>query len=153
LEQVRQREERSSFGAPMSRRDGSREQEERSRAFRDRPGRVKADVNEIELLRTLVRHPAWLERAVKEVPLEWVETPVLKELYAAMRSRPDDVGSPGFLETLPEAAQRAWTKLATFDAKYGTTDPDQTYVACCQALEVRPLIRELDRLQDRKSRG
>jgi hypothetical protein len=40
--------------------------------------------------------------AVQEVPLDWVETPVLKELYAAMRSRPGDVGSPGFLDALPE---------------------------------------------------
>jgi len=153
LEQVRQREERSSLAPPPSRRDGSREHRDSSLEYRDRPVRVKADANEIELLRTLVRHPAWLERAVQEVPLDWVETPVLKELYAAMRSRPGDVGSPGFLDTLPEAAQRAWTKLASFEAKYGTTDPDQTYVACCQALEVRPLVRELDALQNRKNRG
>jgi len=50
-------------------------------------------------------------------------------------------------------ARRGWKKLGAFDAKYGTTDPDQTYVACCQALEVRPLQRQLDALLARQRQG
>jgi DNA primase len=118
-----------------------------------RAPRVKADVNETELLRTLVRHPDWIARAVQEVPLEWIEAPVLREVYEAMRLAPGDAGSPAFLERLSEVARRAWKKLGEFDAKYGTTDPDQTYVACCQALEARPLQRRLDALLERQRQG
>jgi DNA primase len=118
-----------------------------------RPSRLKADVNETELLRTLVRHPDWIRRAVDEVPPEWIETPILHEVYEAMRRSPDDAGSPAFLDGLSEVARRAWKKLGAFDAKYGTTDPDQTYVACCQALEVRPLQRQLDALLARQRQG
>ena len=90
---------------------------------------------------------------MSEVPLEWVETPILRELYDAMRTSPDEVGTAGFLERLSETGQRAWRKLSAVEAKYGTTDPDQTYVACCQALEVRPLQRQLDALVAQQERG
>ena len=118
-----------------------------------KPERIKVDVNEKELLGILVRHPEWIPRAISEVPLEWVETPVLREVYEAMRTSPDEVGSSAFLERLSDVAQRAWKKLGSFEPKYGTTDPDQTYVACCQALEVRPLQRELDALVAQQERG
>jgi DNA primase len=125
-----------------------------ARPVRPPPDRAtKADPSERELLRVLARHPDWLRRATQEVPLEWIESPVLRELYGAMRSDPAGVGSLAFVERLSPIAQRAWKALDNFESKYGTTDPDQTYVACCQALAVRPLQRELDALVARRERG
>jgi DNA primase len=149
LQQVRARSESryAPVGAPESRGDAN------ASARSAKPERVKVDVNEKELLAILVRHPDWIHRAIAEVPLEWVETPVLRELYAAMRANPGEVGSAAFQDRLSDVAQRAWRRLNSFEPKYGTTDPDQTYVACCQALEVRPLQRQLDALAAERERG
>ncbi len=113
----------------------------------------KADPNERELMRVLVRHPEWMRRAVDEVPIQWIETPAFKEVYEALIRDPEAAGSPSFLDSLSPIGQRAWTALSTFERKYGTTDPDQTYVACCLALEIRPLRRQLDQLVRRIATG
>jgi DNA primase len=151
LQQVLAQPERRSDSRPPAPPDAPADGNGSSR--KAKPDRVKVDVNEKELLAILVQHPSWIARAMSEVPLEWVESPILRELYDAMRTSPDEVGTAGFLERLSETGQRAWRKLSAVEAKYGTTDPDQTYVACCQALEVRPLQRELDALEARRKAG
>ena len=112
-----------------------------------RGGRVrKVDAAERELLRVLMRDPAWLARAAAEVPPEWFETAELREVYEALRRSPESAGSPIFLEQLSPGARRAWAWLDSIEAKYGVPDPDRTYVDACRTLEVRPLRRQLSAL-------
>ena len=109
---------------------------------------------ERDLLRVLIKEPAWLARAATEVPTEWFETSALREVYEALRRSPENAGSGIFLEQLSPDARRAWAWLGGLEPKYGTPDADRTYVDACRALEVRPLRRELAALarktQDRQ---
>jgi DNA primase len=109
---------------------------------------------ERDLLRVLIKEPAWLARAATEVPTEWFETSALREVYEALRRSPENAGSGIFLEQLSPDARRAWTWLGGLEPKYGAPDADRTYVDACRALEVRPLRRELAALarktQDRQ---
>jgi hypothetical protein len=88
-----------------------------------------------------MRDRAWLERAAGEVPPEWFETQPLREVYETLRRSPENVGSGLFLEQLSPAARRAWAWLDSIEAKYGSPDPDLTYVGAVRTLEVRPLRR------------
>jgi DNA primase len=108
---------------------------------------------ERDLLRVLMKEPAWLARAATEVPAEWFETSALREVYEALRRSPENAGSGIFLEQLSADAQRAWAWLNGWEAKYGTPEPDVTYVAACRALEARPLRRQLAALVRKKSEG
>jgi DNA primase len=118
-----------------------------------RAGRVRrVDAAERELLRVLMREPAWLARAASEVPPEWFETTELREVYEAMLRSPENAGSPIFLEQLSPGGRRAWAWLDSIEAKYGVPDPDRTYVDACRTLEVRPLRRQLATL-NREIRG
>jgi DNA primase len=96
---------------------------------------------ERDLLRVLMRDRTWLERAADEVPPEWFETQPLREVYETLRRSPENVGSGLFLEQLSPAARRAWAWLDSIEAKYGSPDPDLTYVGAVRTLEVRPLRR------------
>jgi DNA primase len=111
--------------------------------------RSRMDPTERTLLRVLARHPDWLKRAIAEVPSEWFETPALRELYHAMRSSPENVGTGVFLDQLSPSAQRAWAELDAIEPQYGQPDPDVTYVSCVRQLEVRPLQKELEELDRR----
>jgi DNA primase len=118
-----------------------------------RAGRVRrVDAAERELLRVLMREPAWLARAASEVPPEWFETTELREVYEALLRSPETAGSPIFFEQLSPGGRRAWAWLDSIEAKYGVPDPDQTYVDACRTLEVRPLRRQLAAL-NREIRG
>jgi primase-like protein len=108
---------------------------------------------ERDLLRVLMKEPAWLARAATEVPAEWFETSALREVYEALRLSPENVGSGIFLEQLSADARRAWAWLNGWEAKYGAPEPDVTYVAACRALEARPLRRQLAALARKKSEG
>jgi DNA primase len=107
---------------------------------------------ERDLLRVLMKEPAWLERAATEVPADWFETAPLREVYEALRRSPENAGSGIFLEQLSPEAQRAWAWLAGIEPKYGTPDADSSYDAAYRALEVRPLRRQLAELV-RKTRA
>jgi DNA primase len=108
---------------------------------------------ERDLLRVLMREPAWLARAATEVPAEWFETTALREVYEALRRSPENTGSGIFLEQLSADAQRAWAWLNSWEAKYGAPEPDVTYVAACRALEARPLRRQLAALKRKTTEG
>ena len=108
---------------------------------------------ERDLLRVLMKEPAWLERAASEVPAEWFETAALREVYEALRRSPENVGSGIFLEQLSPEARRAWAWLGGLEPKYGMPDADRTYVDACRALEVRPLRRELAALARKARQG
>ena len=105
--------------------------------------RRRVDSAERDLLRVLIRNPAWLARAASEVPADWFETPELREVYEALGRSPEIVGSGIFLEQLSPSARRAWAWLDSIEPKYGAPDPDRTYVDACRTLEARPLRRQL----------
>jgi DNA primase len=120
----------------------------RSRPVRATRRRRHEDLGaERDLLRVLMKEPAWLARAATEVPAEWFETAALREVYEALRRSPENVGSGIFLEQLSPEGRRAWAWLSGLEAKYGSPEPDATYVAACRALEVRPLRRQLAALR------
>jgi DNA primase len=108
---------------------------------------------ERDLLRVLLKEPAWLARAASEVPPEWFETAALRQVYEALRRSPENAGSGIFLEQLSPEGRRAWDWLNGLEAKYGSPEPDATYVAACRALEVRPLRRQLAALKQRDHGG
>jgi DNA primase len=108
---------------------------------------------ERDLLRVLLKEPAWLARAASEVPPEWFETAALRQVYEALRRSPENAGSGIFLEQLSPEGRRAWDWLNGLEAKYGSPEPDATYVAACRALEVRPLRRQLAALKQRDDGG
>ncbi|MGH7525661.1 MAG: DNA primase [Gemmatimonadales bacterium] len=109
----------------------------------------RVDPAERVLLRVLMKNPAWLERAATDVPSEWFEAPDLRELYEALRRSPENAGSGIFLEQLSPAAREAWARLDNIEAKYGSPDPDRTYVDCCRSLETRPLRRRYNEVERR----
>ena len=108
---------------------------------------------ERDLLRVLMKEPAWLARAAAEVPAEWFETSALREVYEALRRSPENVGSGIFLEQLSPDARRAWAWLGGLEPKYGVPDADRTYVDACRALEARPLRRQLAALARKTREG
>jgi DNA primase len=125
----------------------------RSRPVRTARRRRHEDLGaERDLLRVLMKEPAWLARAATEVPVEWFETGPLREVYEALRRSPENAGSGIFLEQLSPEARRAWAWLGGIEPKYGTPDADSSYDAAYRALEVRPLRRQLAELV-RKTRS
>jgi DNA primase len=108
---------------------------------------------ERDFLRVLVRDRSWLVRATEEVPLEWIETPALREVYAAMRQSPEMVGSALFLEQLSPLARQAWQFLDSWEQQYGTPNLDVTYADAGRTLEARPLRRQLLALVRRRQGG
>jgi DNA primase len=126
----------------------------RERAARPAARRRAQDLSaERDLLRVLMKEPAWLARAATEVPAEWFENPALREVYEALSRSAESAGSGIFLEQLSADARRAWAWLDDQEPKYGAPEPDVTYVAACRALEVRPLRRQLAALVRKKSEG
>jgi DNA primase len=126
----------------------------RGRPVRTARRRRHADLGaERDLLRVLMKEPGWLARAATEVPPEWFETAALREVYEALRRSPENAGSGIFLEQLSPEARRAWAWLNGLEAKYGSPEPDATYVAAIRALEVRPLRRQLAALRQRGDGG
>jgi hypothetical protein len=99
---------------------------------------------ERDLLRVLMREPAWLARAATEVPADWFETAPLREVYEALRRSPENVGSGIFLEQLSPDGRRAWAWLGGIEPKYGMPDADSSYDAAYRALEIRPLRRQME---------
>jgi DNA primase len=123
------------------------------RPVRQRRRRAQDLSAERDLLRVLMKEPSWLARAATEVPVEWFEIPALREVYEALRRSPENAGSGIFLEQLSPDARRAWTWLASPELKYGSPEPDATYVAAYRALEVRPLRRQLAALMRKNAEG
>ena len=129
------------------------ERAERARpAARAAPSRRRAAefAAERDLLRVLMRDAGWRARAVAEVPLEWIETPALREVYEAIRRSPENVGSALFLEQLSPVGRQAWQFLDAWEAKYGTPNLDIMYTDAGRTLEARPIRRQLQELARRR---
>ena len=73
------------------------------------------------LLWVMLRDRSWIPKAATEVPAEWFETPVLREVYEAMLRSPENVQSAIFLEQLSPLAQKALAR--------GWTDRGQVRIA------------------------
>jgi DNA primase len=99
------------------------------------------------LLWVLLRDRSWIPKAAAEVPAEWFETPVLRELYEAMLRSPENVPSAVFLEQLSPLAQKALARVDGYEAKYGLPDLDRAFVDACRSLEARPLRKKLDEIK------
>ena len=95
------------------------------------------------LLWVLIRDRSWIPKAAGQVPAEWIETPVLRELYEAMLRSPENVGSAIFLEQLSPLGRKVLARVDNFEPKYGLPDLDRAYVDACRNLEARPLRRKL----------
>jgi DNA primase len=99
------------------------------------------------LLWVLLRDRSWIPKAATEVPPEWFETPVLRELYEAMIRSPENVQSALFLEQLSPLAQKTLARVDGYEAKYGLPDLDRAFVDACRSLEARPLRKKLDEIK------
>jgi DNA primase len=99
------------------------------------------------LLWVLLRDRSWIPKAAAEVPAEWFETPVLRELYEAMLRSPENVQSAVFLEQLSPLAQKALARVDGYEAKYGLPDLDRAFVDACRSLDARPLRKKLDEIK------
>ena len=99
------------------------------------------------LLWVLLRDRSWIPKAAAEVPPDWFETPVLRELYEAMIRSPENVQSALFLEQLSPLARKALARVDGFEAKYGLPDLDRAFVDACRSLEARPLRKKLDEIK------
>ena len=99
------------------------------------------------LLWVMLRDRSWIPKAATEVPAEWFETPVLRELYEAMLRSPENVQSAIFLEHLSPLAQKALARVDGYEAKYGSPDLDRAFVDACRSLEARPLRKKLDEIK------
>jgi DNA primase len=99
------------------------------------------------LLWVLLRDRSWIPKAAAEVPAEWLETPVLREVYEAMLRSPENVQSAVFLEQLSPLARKAFLRVDGYEAKYGMPDLDRAYVDACRSLEARPLRKKLDEIR------
>jgi hypothetical protein len=75
------------------------------------------------------------------------ETPELKEIFEHLVNSPETAGSAIFLEQLTPEAQQAWNRVDNIESKYGTPNLDQTYTDALRKLQVRPLKRQLERLE------
>jgi DNA primase len=99
------------------------------------------------LLWVLLRDRSWIPKAAAEVPPEWFETPVLRELYEAMLRSPENVQSALFLEQLSPLAQKTLARVDGYEVKYGLPDLDRAFVDACRSLEARPLRKKLDEIK------
>ena len=99
------------------------------------------------LLWVLLRDRSWIPKAAAEVPPDWFETPVLRELYEAMIRSPENVQSALFLEQLSPLARKALARVDGYEAKYGLPDLDRAFVDACRSLEARPLRKKLDEIK------
>jgi len=118
----------------------------RAETTRRPEARRRVSSAERDLLRVLIKDRDWLMRAVAEVPAEWFETPEFREVYETLKRSPENAGSGLFLEQLSPPARQAWAWLDSIEPKYGTPDPDRTYVDACRTLEARPLVRQINAL-------
>lgn len=98
---------------------------------------------EHHLLRVLLEGPEWLRRARDEVRDDWFEHPPYREIFLALRDGADGSTLP---ERLSPEARLAWIELREATAKYGTLEPDRTYVEAVRQLEARPHIRAYEEL-------
>lgn len=102
---------------------------------------------EQQLMRVVVNDHDWRDRALAEVPAEWLEGAEYHEIFEAYRVT--GAGAEVDLEKLSPEARRVWAGLkAAADGLEGQ-DLGMIYEGARRALEARPHFRELEALNDR----
>ena len=121
------------------------------RAAPDRPQAARrgqmGGAAESELLRVLVASDDYRARAAREVPVDWFEEPLHREVFEALTRAP--AAAPGDVaEGLSPAARAVWSALRESGTTLTDAVLDDHYASASEALEFRPLWREYQRLTD-----
>jgi hypothetical protein len=90
---------------------------------------------ERKLLRLLLHHPTWMDRARSEVAPDRFGVPAFRRIFEALAALPDGTPLDAALDRLDERARDAWTRLLVVDHTHEGFDLDQEYVGALEALE------------------
>ena len=90
---------------------------------------------ERKLLRLLLHHPVWLQRARIEVAPDRFGVPAFRRIFEALVALPEGAPIDGAVETLDERARDAWARLRASDHSHEGFNVDQDYVGALEALE------------------
>ena len=104
---------------------------------------------ERDLLRVILQSPVWLERAREQVPADWFEGEVYRELYQVLAAPGGECYQTEPPDTLPDAARQLWARLKQTESQLDAEGADGIFARACQILESRPYFRELDDLAGR----
>ena len=90
---------------------------------------------ERKLLRLLLQHPVWLERARAEVAPDRFGVAAFRRIFEALVALPSDAPVDRAVDGLDERARDAWTRLVMSDQSQEGFNLDQDYVGALEALE------------------
>jgi hypothetical protein len=90
---------------------------------------------ERKLLRLLVHHPQWLQRARSEVATDRFGVPAFRRIFEALAALPEGGPVDAAADGLDERARDAWTRLLAEDQSHEGFNLDQEYVGALEALE------------------
>jgi DNA primase len=113
------------------------------------PGRSPARVGaaaELELLRVLVSHEPYRERARSEVRTEWFEDASNRELFEALVAAADSAPAGDVAAALSPRGQEMWVRLKERGESLTDALADDHYASACETLELRPLWRDYERM-------
>jgi len=105
------------------------------------------------LLRAMVADPSWLARGREQVPPDQFEVPAYRAIYQAMLARGPDAPESDLADQLPAVARDAWVRLrASVEGRIGYRW-DEEFAAAAEALEIRALERQIERMPDPTERA
>jgi DNA primase len=90
---------------------------------------------ERKLLRLLLHHPEWLQRARSEVAPDRFGVPAFRRIFEALVALPENAPVDGVVDSLDERARDAWARLVGSDHSREGFNVDQDYVGALEALE------------------
>jgi DNA primase len=98
-----------------------------------------------KLLKTLVAHSSWLDRAREEVPPETFEVESYRQIYQALLALPKGSPPSAALASLPPQAGDALQRLLQIAAEEGAAglNFDEEYVGTLRGLRSREMARKL----------
>jgi DNA primase len=101
---------------------------------------------ELELLRVLVSHEQYRDRARAEVRSEWFEDATSREVFEALVG--SEAGTPpgDAAAGLSPRGQEIWSRLRERGESLTEAIADDVYASACETLELRPLWREYERM-------
>jgi DNA primase len=90
---------------------------------------------ERKLLRLLLHHPQWLQRARSEVAIDRFGVPAFRRIFEALVALPDGGPVEAAADGLDDRARDAWARLLAEDQSHEGFNLDQEYVGALEALE------------------
>jgi DNA primase len=103
---------------------------------------------ERQLLRAMLVSPEWREIGRRELTPDLLETPALRELYAALVRLPADDPGTQLPEGLSGEASVIWAELRDGAASLTAEQASDDYVSAQQTLAARPEYRTIVRITD-----